>query len=60
MCVCVHSLDPSGSTSPWPSYTMRPLGWTLAILPATYMSGALLGGNSLKRLLPRSRTYRLS
>ena len=30
------------------------------MLPCTYMSGALLGGNSLKRLLPLSRMYRLS
>lgn len=43
-----------------PLYTMRPLGCTAASCPTVYMRGASEGGYSLKRLRPRSSTYRLS
>jgi hypothetical protein len=47
--------EPSASTSPCPSYTMRPLGCTLRSRPCVYMPRACCGGHSLKRLRPLSR-----
>mmetsp|Transcript_2555 Transcript_2555/g.6505 ORF Transcript_2555/g.6505 Transcript_2555/m.6505 type:complete len:228 (+) Transcript_2555:282-965(+) len=55
-----EALLPSARILPWPSYTMRPLGCTLEILPAVRMLGAWDGAHRRKRFWPRISTYRLS